>query len=175
MTLFKKLDALIVAVVVAACSFVAAPPTAHAGPMSDYLENKVVDWLFRGQAFTPPATLHFSLHTAACSDSGGGTEASGGSYARVAITASLANFAGTQSAGSTVASSGTGGTTSNNVAITWPAPTGNWGSITHMGVYDAASAGNLLICQALSASKTVNSGDAAPSFPAATFTYQIDN
>lgn len=138
--------------------------------MSDYLENKLIDHCFRGQTFTVPATLYFALLTAAPSDSGGGTEVSGGSYARVAVTASLANFAGSQSAGSTTASSGTGGVTSNNGAITFsPAPTANWGTCTHWAIYDASSAGNLLFHGALTASKTVNNGDPAPSFPAAAF------
>lgn len=143
--------------------------------MSDYLENKLIDALFRGQAYTMPATIYVGLLTAAPSDAGGGTEVSGGSYARVAVTGSLVNWAGTQSAGSTTASSGTGGTTSNNNAITFPAPTANWGVATHIGIYDAASAGNLLFWSALTTAKTVNNGDAAPSFAAAALTVQIDN
>jgi len=143
--------------------------------LSDYLENKIIDWLLRGQAFTPPATVYAALLTAAPSDSGGGTEVSGGSYARVAVSSSLANWAGTQSAGSTTASSGTGGTTSNNNAITFPAPTGNWGVCTHFALYDASSSGNLLAWAALTASKTINNGDAAPSFAAGALTLQIDN
>lgn len=142
---------------------------------SNYLENKIIDWLFRGQTFTPPATLYVALFTVAPSDTGGGTEVTGGAYARVAVTSSLANWAGTQSAGSTVASSGTGGTTSNNAAITFPAPTANWGSIVAFGIFDAATAGNLLIYGTLNTAKTVNNGDAAPSFPAAALTYQEDN
>lgn len=138
--------------------------------MTDYLENKFIDWFFRGQAFTPPATLYIALFTAAPSDAGGGTEVTGGSYARVAVTASLANFAGTQSAGSTAASSGTGGVTSNNNAITFPAPIANWGTATHWGIFDAASGGNLLIWAALTTPKTINNGDAAPSFAAAALT-----
>lgn len=143
--------------------------------MSDYLENKIIDWLVRGQAFTPPATVYISLHTAAPSDATGGTEVSGGSYARVAVASSLANWAGTQAAASTTASSGTSGTTSNNGTITFPAPTANWGTITHIGIYDASSAGNLLFWGALSTSKTVNNGDAAPSFAAAALSLQLDN
>jgi len=135
--------------------------------MSDYLENKLVDHIFRAQSFSAPATLYVALFTAAPSDSGGGTEVSGGSYARVSVTSSLANWAGTQSAGSTVASSGTGGQTSNNGAITFPSPTASWGTVTHFGIFDAASSGNLLFHGALTASKTINSGDAAPSFQAA--------
>lgn len=152
-----------------------AAVSTHAASMSDYLENKLIDHVFRGQAYTAPATVYFGLTTSACSDSATGTEVATGSYARVGVTASLANFAGTQSAGSTAASSGTGGTTSNNGAITFPAPTGNWGSVTHVIVMDASTSGNLLFCIALSVGKTINNGDAAPSFAAAALTQQIDN
>jgi hypothetical protein len=152
---------------------------------SDTAENKLIDWFFRGQALglngataaagTGPATLYVALLTAAPSDAGGGTEVSVGSYARVAVTSSLANWAGTQGAGTTTASSGTSGTTSNNNAITFPAPTANWGVLTHAALYDAISGGNLVAWSALAASKTVNNGDAAPSFPAGSLTFQIDN
>jgi hypothetical protein len=143
---------------------------------SDYLENKIIDWLFRGQAFTPPATLYFALLTTSTDDDGSPlVEVSGGSYARVGVTASLANFAGTQSAGSTTASTGNSGTTSNNGVITYPAPTANWGSVTGMAVYDAPTGGNMLAHTALAVAKTVNNGDAAPSFAAGAFTYQEDN
>lgn len=145
------------------------------GALSDFVENKIIDWFLRGQAYTPPATVYVALLTAAPSDTGGGTEVSGGSYARVAVASSLANWAGTQAAASTTASSGTGGTTSNNTAITFPAPTANWGSVTHMAVYDASSAGNLLWYSALTTAKTVNNGDPAPSFPAASLTLQLDS
>jgi len=140
---------------------------------SDYLENKLTDLIFRAQSFTAPATIYVALFTAAPSDSGGGTEVSGGSYARVAITTSLANWAGTQSAGSTAASSGTGGASSNNGAITFPTPSANWGVITHFGIFDASSGGNLLVHGALTASKTVNNGDPAPSFAAAALSVTI--
>lgn len=153
----------------------ALPLLSLAGSMTDYLENKIIDALFRGQTYTMPATIYVSLHTAACSDSSTGTEVSGGSYARVAITSSLANWAGTQSAGSTTASSGTGGTTSNNGAATFPAPTATWGVITHFGLFDASTSGNQLVCAALTVSKTVNNGDAAPSFAAGALTFQVDN
>lgn len=142
--------------------------------MSDYLENKIVDWLFRAQTFSPPAGLHVGLLTAAPSDSGGGTEVSGGAYARVNLAPSLANWAGTQAAASTTASTGTSGTTSNNSTITFPTPTATWGTVTHFGVYDASTAGNLLFWGALTVSKTINTGDVI-SFPAASLTVQIDN
>jgi hypothetical protein len=143
--------------------------------MSDYLENKIIDAMFRGQAFTMPATIHVALHTAAPTESTGGTEVTGGSYARVAVASSLANWAGTQAAGSTTASSGNTGTTSNNGAVTFPAPTANWGTITHFALMDASTAGNVLFYGSLNTSKTVNSGDAAPQFAAGALSLQIDN
>ena len=143
--------------------------------LSDYLENKLIDRIFRGQSYTFPTNLYFGLLTAAPSDSGGGTEVSGGSYARVSVAASMANFAGTQAAGSTTASSGTSGETSNNVNITFPSPTGNWGVISYVGVYDASTSGNLLVWGALTTPKTVNSGDAPPVFEPEAFTFTLDN
>lgn len=148
-------------------------PSAQAQALTDYLENKVIDWLFRGQTFTPPATIYVALYTTSCNDAGGGTEVStsGTGYARAAVTSSLANWAGTQSAGSTTASSGTGGQTSNNNAITiGSATTTAWGTVTHFALMDASTAGNMLICQALTASKTINGGDALPSFAAGALT-----
>jgi hypothetical protein len=140
---------------------------------SDFLENSLIDHIFRGQTYTPPATIHVGLLTASAADGSPGTEVTGGSYARVAVTASLANFAGTQSAGSTAASSGTSGATSNNGVITFPAPTANWGSVTHFALFDASTGGNLLFYGALSTAKTVNNGDAAPTFPAASLSVTL--
>lgn len=102
-------------------------------------------------------------------------EVTGGAYARQAVAASLANWAGTQSAGSTTASSGTGGTTSNNNSIPYPTPTANWGLIVGMVEMDAVSAGNAWDYAIFSLPKTVNNGDAAPTFNAAALTYQEDN
>ena len=134
--------------------------------MSDFLENRIIDQLFRGQAAPTTTTLHVGLLTTAPSDTGGGTEVSGGSYARVAVTSSLANWAGTQSAGSTVASTGSGGQTSNNAAITFPTPSAGWGTVTHFGIYDASTGGNLLFWGALTIAKTINQADTV-TFPAA--------
>lgn len=142
--------------------------------LSDYLENQIIDHIFRGQVFTPPTNVYVALMTSAPTDAGGGIEVTGGSYARVAVAASLAAWAGTQAAGSTVASSGTSGTTSNNATISFPTPTAGWGNVTHFAVYDAASAGNLLFYAPLTVAKTINTGDTV-SFAAGALTLQIDN
>lgn len=170
--LLKRI-AVLAAVSLALCMAIA--PSARAGALTDYLENKLVDYLLRGQTFTPPDTLYVGLLTGACSDSSAGTEVTGGSYARVAVTPSMTNFAGTQSSGSTSTSSGSGGTTSNNVALTFPAPTADWGSISGWGLYDASSGGNQWICATLAITKTVNNGDAPPSFSVGSLSVQIDN
>lgn len=137
--------------------------------MSDFLENKLIDQLFRGQAAPTTTNLYVGLLTAAPSDSGGGTEVSGNNYSRVTVASSLANWAGTQSAGSTTASSGTGGQTSNNNAITFATPSGTWGTVTHFGIYDATTGGNLLFYGALTISKTINQSDTV-TFPAGSLT-----
>lgn len=142
--------------------------------MTDYLENKIIDWLLRATSYTPPATLYVGLLTAAPSDSAAGTEVSGGSYARVAVTSATTAWNNTQG-NTTGASTGGDGTSENAAAITFPAPTANWGTVTHFGIYDAASGGNLLIWAALTTSKTINNGDAAPSFAAGALSFQSDN
>jgi len=153
--------------------------------MSDFLENKLIDWFFRGQAIgvtgasaaagTGPTNLYFALLTAAPSDTGGGTEVTGGSYARVTVAANTTNFDNTQQANTTAVSSGNTGTTRNSIAVTFPAPSANWGVVSHFAIYDASTTGNLLFWGALTASKTINNGDAAPSFAINAFSLQIDN
>ncbi|MEJ7685639.1 MAG: hypothetical protein WKG52_00815 [Variovorax sp.] len=111
-------------------------------------------------------------------DLGTVVECTGGSYARVAVAASLANYAGTQSAGSTTASSGTTGQTSNNGVITFPTPTGQWvpagGAIWAVAIYDAATVGNLWHWAPLSALKTsISTGDPAPTIAAGALASRI--
>lgn len=136
------------------------------GAKTDYLENAIIGHIFRGAAYTAPTTLYVGLFTAAPGEAGGGTEVSGGSYARVAVANSAAEWA------APVAGNGT---TSNLNAITFPAPTGDWGQATHWAIFDAATAGNQLINEALTTPKTINNGDAAPSFAPGALTYQEDN
>lgn len=143
--------------------------------MSNYLENKLVDHTLRGLVYTPPTTCYMALLVASPNDAVIGTEVSGGSYARAAISSNTTNWSGTQGAGTTIASSGTGGTTSNNTPITFPAPTANWGDVVGWALMDAATGGNILLQGMLSESITVASGSPAPSFPATAFSWQIDN
>lgn len=124
--------------------------------LSDYLEAKVLNWALRGVAMgTAPATVHVALYTVAPNDAGGGTEVSGGSYARASVNTTGGFNAPT-----------TGGLTDNAADITFPTPTANWGTIVAVGVLDAASGGNLLFHGGLTTSKTVNNGDPAPKFTA---------
>jgi len=111
--------------------------------ISDYYENKIIDHMLRGQAFTPPSAIYLALYTTAPSDAGGGTEVSGGSYARQSFTLTAAS----------------GGASSNSADITFPTATADWGTIVAVGIFDASTGGNLLMWANLTASKTVNSGD----------------
>lgn len=148
---------------------------AHAGAFTDAAENKIADALLRGQALGAPATWYIGLTTDACTDAGNGTEPSGNAYARVPVAASLANWSGTQSAGSTAASSGTGGTSSNNGVIAFPASTGSWGTVQAVRWYDASTAGTAWICINLTASINVAGSGYTLSFPAGTLSIQVDN
>ena len=109
---------------------------------SDYLENKVVGHVFGGSAYTAPSTLYVALYTSAPSDTGGGTEVSGGAYAR-----------------QTAAFSISADTASNTSAIEYPTATANYGTVVAVGVFDASSSGNLLAYGNLTTSKTVSTGD----------------
>lgn len=110
---------------------------------ADYLENKIIDHMLRNQAYTPPATIYLALFTTATSDAGGGTEVSGGSYARQAVSLSAAS----------------GGASENSADITFPTATADWGTVTHVALMDALTGGNMLMHTPLDASKTVNNGD----------------
>jgi hypothetical protein len=113
--------------------------------LSDHAEALLLDWLMTNGSATRPTAWYVALYTAAPSDSGGGTEVSGSGYAREAVT-----FA---------AATSPGGTTSNTGAVSFTASGGDWGSITHIGIHDASSGGNLLWHGAMTASKTVADGD----------------
>lgn len=141
---------------------------------SDYAENALIDHVFRTATFTKPATVYVGLLTAAPTDAGGGTEVTGGAYARVAVSSVDASWLGTHGSATGV-SSGTNGTISNAATVDFPAPTANWGQVTNFAIYDAATAGNLIIQSALTTPKTINNGDAAPSFGVGALTIQIDN
>jgi hypothetical protein len=139
-----------------------------------------------GEAITDGTAVFTELSNIIDSNSGfpsGLTEVSGGSYTRIKVAAgsaaALTDWAGTQAAASTTSSTGTNGTTSNNSAVTFPAPTGNWANgsaqIAMSALLDQASGGRQWIWAPLTVPKTVSNGDAAPSFPAASFVVQVDN
>jgi len=108
---------------------------------TDYMENAIIETM-RATNITA-AAAYVALFTTATTDAGGGTEVTGGSYAR-------------QLAGLSAAS---GGASSNAADITFPTATADWGTVTHCALYDAATVGNMLMHSILDASKTVNNGD----------------
>jgi len=109
---------------------------------TNFLETEILDHVFAGAAYTAPSTLYLGLFTSAPGETGGGTELSGSAYVRKAI-----------------AFTTSGDTTSNNAAVEFPTATGSWGTVTHVGVFDASTSGNLMVYATLSASKAVASGD----------------
>jgi hypothetical protein len=130
--------------------------------LSSYLENKINDHVLGGSDYTRVATVYFALFTSAPTESGGGTECSGGSYARVSATNNSTNFPASVS-----------GTKANGTAITFATASANWGTVTSFGVFDAASGGNLLYFGNLSSTRTVTSGDTAR-FAAGDFTITFE-
>lgn len=110
---------------------------------SNYLENAMINAVLRNTTYTSPATVYLALYTTDPTEADTGTEVSGGSYARQSVAFSAPSD----------------GATSNSGDITFPTATANWGTITHVGLRDASSGGNLLYYAALAASKTVNTND----------------
>jgi hypothetical protein len=118
------------------------------GSFSDYWENKILDHVFGKSSYSPP-TIYVALSTADPTDDGSGiAEPSGNGYARVQTQASNWNAASS-------------GSLDNANDITFPEATGNWGTISHFALFDAASEGNMLAHGSLSASKAIGSGDTA--------------
>jgi hypothetical protein len=111
--------------------------------MSNYLETALVNATLRNTAYTSPSAVYLALYTADPTDADSGTEVSGTSYARQAITFGAPS----------------NGVTTNSAAIEFPQAGGSWGTVTHVGIRDASTAGNLLYHTALDASKTIATGD----------------
>lgn len=109
---------------------------------SNYLETKVLDHVFGGTAYTAPTTLYLALFTSNPDEDGSGTEVSGGAYAR-----------------QTVAFNISGNTANNTAAIEYATATASYGTVSHVGIYDALTSGNLIAYAALTSSKTIDTGD----------------
>jgi hypothetical protein len=111
--------------------------------MSNYLENALINVTLRATSYTAPTTVYVGLFTSDPTDAGSGTEVSGGSYARTAVT-----FAAPSN-----------GVTTNDADVTFPTATASWGTVGWIGIHDASTAGNLLYHTPLDTSKTIDSGD----------------
>ena len=111
--------------------------------MSNYLENAVINAVLRNTSYTSPTTVYVGLFTSDPTDAGSGTEVSGGSYARTSVTFGAPS----------------NGTSTNSAAVEFPQATGSWGTVSHIGIWDASSTGNLLYHTALDTSKTIETGD----------------
>lgn len=143
--------------------------------MSNYLENKLIDFLLRGASFSAPSSLYIALCTAAPTDASTGstiTEVSGGNYARQSFASNTTNWS-TTDGNNNATSAGTNGTSTNSVVISWSGAT--WtGTVTHIAVCDSLTGGNVLFYSSISPSVSVLSGDSI-SFAVGSLTIQIDN
>ena len=111
------------------------------GNLSNYLENKVLDHIMGTTTYTKPSAVYVALYTAAPSDTGGGTEVTGGSYAR-------------QTATFSEAASGATSNSANIDFVVMPACT-----VVAIGIFDALTTGNLLVWGTLSTNKSLDAGD----------------
>ncbi len=111
--------------------------------MSNYLETALINATLRATTYTAPTTVYVSLWTSDPTDAGSGTEVTGGSYARTAVTFGAPSD----------------GVALNNADVTFPTATGSWGTVGWIGIHDASASGNLLYHTALDTSKTIDSGD----------------
>ena len=111
--------------------------------MSNYLENAVINAVLRNTSYTSPTTVYVGLFTSDPTDAGSGTEVAGGSYARVAVTFGAPS----------------NGVSTNSAAVEFAQATANWGTVSHIGIHDALTTGNLLFHTALDTSKTIETGD----------------
>ena len=113
--------------------------------MSNFLEDELVDHVFRNAAFTSPTTVYMALFTTDPTDAGSGTEVSGGAYAREAITFGAPSD----------------GVSTNSAIVTFTKATAAWVTVSHFGIYDAVTAGNLLVHSVVDTGKAVNTDDTA--------------
>ena len=139
------------------------------GSFSDYCELKVLDHIVGKAAFTEPTHLWIGLLTTICNDASTGSSLSPG------VEVSAAGYARVDAVGAAgFNASAAAGSTANSVAITFGAPTANWGTIVGFFAADASTNGNILFWGAISPNKTVNNGDAAPSFAIGALTLSLD-
>ncbi len=146
----------------------------HAASLSNYAQNLFIDHILRGitASATTPTSYYVALYTTPCTQAGPGTEVSGGAYARQPIARSQAAWTSTQGVAG-VPSTGTSGTVSNANAITFPTATTNWGIVSHFGIVDTSTAGNMILCIPLTTpiSITIGSSD---SFSIGTLSWSIN-
>ena len=112
---------------------------------SNYLENALINAVLRNTSYTSPATVYVSLYTSDPTDADSGTEVStsGTGYARTAVTFGAPS----------------NGVSTNSADVTFPTATASWGTVSHIGIHDASTSGNLLFHTPLDTSKTIDSGD----------------
>lgn len=126
---------------------------------TNYAEGKVLDHML-GVATWGAVTAYIALFTVAPSDAGGGTEVTGGSYARVAAASKFATAGGV-------------GTSANTAEVAFAEATASWGTVVAFALFDASSGGNMLSYGDLTTSRTIGTGVVAR-FPIGTLVFNED-
>ena len=113
----------------------------------NWLEENGLNFFFTAGSVTRPTAWYVALYLTDPGDDGSGTEVSGTNYARTTVTFASAT------------SSGVLFQTTNSGSVSFPTAGSDWGTVTHVAVYNAASGGDLLAHSALDSSKVVSNGD----------------
>jgi hypothetical protein len=143
--------------------------------MSNAFENRLLDYLFRGQPCQPPTVVYLAMFTSPATDAAPGTEPTAPSYARASIQCTLNDWSGTDSPDSHAASTGTSGTIFNISEIVFQNPQEDWGAVEYIGLFDAPVAGNYLYWSQLTAPRDFVVGDVNIKFRPGEMSIQIDN
>ncbi len=125
--------------------------------LTDFSENLILDWLMTTGAAVRPTAWWVALHTGDPGETGSANELSGLGYARQSET-----FAVVVSAAD------------NDSLLTFgPNITTDWGTVSHVSIWDAVTAGNCLAKGVLAASKAVAVDDSV-TIAAAVLTLTLD-
>ena len=117
--------------------------------ISETVQNALLDELIGSGTFSDAGDFYLALYTDAPTEDGGGTEVTGGSYARVTVDET------------TDFNAATGGSKVNGVDITFPTCTVAWGTVVAWALHDDVSADSVVAWGLLDEEVAVDTNDVA--------------